>query len=69
MVAKEEAPRTYYDKIDDVFYMHYKDIAKDSLKVLHNEAEIILDRFGSDNVIIPKDKLRKMLEKYNYFKK
>ena len=68
MIAKEEAPRTYYDKIDDVYYMHYKDMAKDSLKVSCNEAETINDRFGSDDVVVSKDDLRQMLDKYNYFR-
>ena len=69
MIAEEESPRTYYDKIDDVYYMHYENMAKDSVKVLHNEAEIINNKFGSDDVIISKNDLRHMLKKYNYFKK
>tara|TARA_Y100000592_G_scaffold99817_1_gene177343 strand:+ start:8889 stop:9848 length:960 start_codon:yes stop_codon:yes gene_type:complete len=69
MVAEEETPRTYYDKIDDVYYMHYKDLAKNSVKVLHNEAEVIYDKFGSDGVVVTKDELRQILKKYNYFKK
>jgi len=69
MIAKEESPRTYYDKMDDVYYMHYKNMAKDSVKVLHNEAETINNKFGSDDVIISKNDLRHMLKKYNYFKK
>ena len=69
MIAKEESPRTYYDKIDDVYYMHYKDMAEDSVKVLNNEAEVVTDKFGSDDVIISKNDLRHMLKKYNYFKK
>ena len=69
MVAEEETPRTYYDKTDDVYYMHYKDLAKNSVKVLHNEAEVIYDKFGSDGVVVTKDELRQILKKYNYFKK
>ena len=69
MVAQEEAPRTYYDKIDDVYYMHYKDMAKDSVKVLHNEANLINDKFGSNDVVINKNQLKQMLESYKYFKK
>ncbi len=68
MIAKEEAPRTYYDKLNDVYYMHYKDMAKDSLRVSCNEAETINDKFGSDDVVISKDELRQMLKSYNYFK-
>ena len=26
MVSKEEAPRTFYDKVDDTYYMHYKEV-------------------------------------------
>tara|TARA_R110002012_G_scaffold107314_1_gene248995 strand:+ start:5368 stop:6327 length:960 start_codon:yes stop_codon:yes gene_type:complete len=69
MIAEEESPRTYYDKMDDVYYMHYENMAKDSVKVLHNEAETINNKFGSDDVIISKNDLRHMLKKYNYFKK
>ena len=69
MIAEEESPRTYYDKMDDVYYMHYENMSKDSVKVLHNEAETINNKFGSDDVIISKNDLRHMLKKYNYFKK
>ena len=68
MVAKEEISRTYYDKIDDVFYMHYKDMAVDSVKVLHNEAETINNKFGSDDVVVSKNVLKQILKKYNYFR-
>jgi len=71
MVAKEEVPRTYYDKIDDIFYMHYKDMAKDNIKVLNNEAQALtgrVDKLGSDNVVVSYDELRQILKKYNYFK-
>tara|TARA_R110000851_G_scaffold217948_1_gene370867 strand:+ start:6346 stop:7305 length:960 start_codon:yes stop_codon:yes gene_type:complete len=69
MVAQEEVPRTYYDKIDDVYYMHYKDMAEDSVKVLNNEAEVVTDKFGSNNVVLNKKQLRQMLKSYKYFKK
>ena len=68
MIAKEEISRTYYDKMDDVFYMHYKDMAIDSVKVLHNEAETINNKFGSDDVVVSKNVLKQILKKYNYFK-
>jgi len=68
MIAEEESPRTYYDKMDDVFYMHYKDMAVDSVKVLHNEAETINNKFGSDDVVVSKNVLKQILKKYNYFK-
>ena len=63
MIAKEEISRTYYDKIDDVFYMHYKNMAVDSVKVLHNEAETINNKFGSDDVIVSKNVLKQILKK------
>ena len=68
MIAKEEISRTYYDKMDDVFYMHYKDMAIDSVKVLHNEAETINNKFGSDDVVVSKNVLKQILKKYNFFK-
>ena len=68
MVAKEEVSRTFYDKIDDVYYMHYKDMADSHIKVLHNEAEIINGKFGSDDVVVSKDELRQILKYYNYFR-
>tara|TARA_R100001244_G_scaffold88116_1_gene67216 strand:- start:1414 stop:2379 length:966 start_codon:yes stop_codon:yes gene_type:complete len=68
MVAKEEVSRTFYDKIDDVYYMHYKDMADSHIKVLHNEAEIINGKFGSDDVVVSKDELRQILKSYNYFR-
>ena len=68
MVAKEEVSRTFYDKIDEVYYMHYKDMADSHIKVLHNEAEIINGKFGSDDVVVSKDELRQMLKYYNYFR-
>ena len=68
MVAKEEVSRTFYDKIDDVYYMHYKDMANSHIKVLHNEAEIINGKFGSDDVVVSKDELRQILKYYNYFR-
>ena len=68
MVAKEEVSRTFYDKTDDVYYMHYKDMADSHIKVLHNEAEIINGKFGSDDVVVSKDELRQMLKYYNYFR-
>ena len=57
MVSDEEAPRTMLDK-DNVLYMHYKNIFKDSLD----------KEFSSKDVVISKDELKRMLIKYNYFK-
>ena len=49
--------------------MHYKDMAEDSVKVLNNEAEVVTDKFGSNNVVLNKKQLRQMLKSYKYFKK
>ena len=68
MIAEEEISRTYYDKTDDVYYMHYKNMAIDSVKVLHNEANIVNNKFSSDDVLVSKDILKQILKKYNYFK-
>ena len=58
MVSNEEAPRTILGK-DNVLYMHYKNISKNSLG----------KEFSSKDVVMSKDKLKKMLIKYNWFKK
>ena len=58
MIAKEEAPRTFYSEADDTYYMHYKDVSE----------SCIADEFNSNDVTVSKDKLIKILEQYNYFK-
>ena len=58
MIAKEEAPRTFYSEADDTYYMHYKDVSE----------SCIADEFNSYDVTVSKDKLIKILEQYNYFK-
>ena len=68
MIAKEEVSRTFYDKIEDIYYMHYKNMAESHVKVLHNEAQILNDKFGSDDVVMTKNQLRQMLKHYNYFR-
>ncbi len=51
-----------------MFIIYYKDMAIDSVKVLHNEANIVNNKFGSDDVLVTKDALKQILNKYNYFK-
>ena len=58
MVSKEEAPRTFYNKKNDVFYMHYKNIAKNSLN----------DEFSSYETTVSKSELSKILSHYSFFK-
>ena len=58
MVSKEEAPRTFYDKVDDTYYMHYKEVFDNSL---NNE-------FSSYETTVSKQELTKILNCYNYFK-
>lgn len=58
MVSKEEAPRTFYDKVDDTYYMHYKEVFDNSL---NNE-------FSSYETTVSKQELTKILNHYNFFK-
>jgi len=58
MISKEEAPRTFYNKKNDVFYMHYKNIAKNSLN----------DEFYSYETTVSKSELSKILSHYSFFK-
>jgi len=58
MVSKEEAPRTFYDEVDDTYYMHYKDIFNNSFN----------DEFSSYETTVSKQELTKILNHYNFFK-
>tara|TARA_R100000742_G_C4279522_1_gene104336 strand:+ start:6118 stop:7047 length:930 start_codon:yes stop_codon:yes gene_type:complete len=58
MISKEEAPRTFYNKENDVFYMHYKNIAEDSIQ----------NEFSSYETTVSKTELIKILTHYNFFK-
>ena len=57
MASDEEAPRTILGK-DNVLYMHYKKVSKNSLD----------KEFSSKDVVMSKDELKRMLIKYNWFK-
>lgn len=59
MIAREEIPRTHFDASNNSFYMHYENIA---------ETRVNMVEFSSKNVVVSKDDLAKLLEKYNYFK-
>jgi UDP-glucose 4-epimerase len=59
MISIEEAPRTYFEKETNVFFMHSEKLA-----------EVPIDfEFTSDRVVVSKEELEKMLEQYDYFKK
>jgi len=59
MISIEEAPRTYFEKKTNVFFMHSEKLA-----------EVPIDfEFTSDRVVVSKEELEKMLEQYDYFKK
>lgn len=58
MVSFEESPRTSYHKLNNTYYMHYKDISNSPINF----------EFTSDTVCVSKDELVKILESYNYFK-
>ena len=58
MIAKEEAPRTFYSGTNNTYYMHYKNVNDDCMA----------DEFNSNGVTVSKKELIKILEPYNYFK-
>lgn len=58
MISIEEAPRTYYNKVLDTYFMHYGNLAKNSIDF----------EFTSDKKVIDKTELKKILKGYNYFK-
>ena len=59
MLSNEEAPRTFYNKEHNIFYMHYKNISSTPLS----------HEFSSKDVVVSKDELKNILKNYNYFKK
>ena len=61
MVSKEERPRVTYNSLEDIYYMHYKNI-------LNDNSSIKWDEFTSDQVAVSKKELSSILESYNYFK-
>jgi len=60
MFSKEEYPRMSFDK--NSYMMHYKDISAHSLNY------IPFNEFTSDKVVISKNELNDVLQKYDYFK-
>jgi UDP-N-acetylglucosamine 4,6-dehydratase len=61
MISKEEVPRTFYNTEHDVYYMHYKNINPIPNKFNWGE-------FTSDITLVDKQKLKTILENYEYFK-
>lgn len=59
MVSNEEVPRTIYNEIDDVYYMHYKNTTN---------VKFDWDEYTSDKTLVSKKELELILKKYNYFK-
>ena len=58
MISIEEAPRTYFDKETNTFFMHSERLAQDPISF----------EFTSDNVIVSKTELEQILQQHNYFK-
>ena len=58
MISIEEAPRTYFDKETNAFFMHSEKLAKEPIDF----------EFTSDRVVVSKKELEKMLEQYDYFR-
>ena len=58
MISIEEAPRTYYNKVLGTYFMHYENLAKNSIDF----------EFTSDKTVVSKNELKNILETYNYFK-
>lgn len=58
MISAEEAPRTYFNREKNAFFMHYEDLAQDPIDF----------EFTSDSVSVSKEELEKLLESYDYFR-
>lgn len=57
MISIEEAPRTFFNEENNTFYMHYKKIADNPIDL----------QLTSDQTVVSKEELVKLLESYNYF--
>lgn len=60
MISKEEINRTFYNEVNDSYFMHYKDTYNNKF----NWSE-----FSSEYVVVSKDELYQILKKYNFFRK
>lgn len=61
MISKEEIPRTYYNTINNCYFMHYKNIYESNLNFINNE-------YSSRDYIMTKDELYKKLEIKDFYK-
>lgn len=59
MIAREELPRTTYDRENNILMMHYKQIYNETFP---------WSEFSSEHVVISKEELYTLLEHYNFFK-
>lgn len=59
LIGKEEVPRTIYNTEHDTYYMHYKTT---------QDVKFEWEELTSDKVVVNKECLHNILEKYNYFK-
>lgn len=60
MIAPEEIERVFYDKENNMYLMHYKNI--------HHEGSLPAAGLNSKDWLISKEELRQLLKNYNYFK-
>lgn len=58
MISIEEAPRTHYNEELNTYFMHYERLAENAISF----------EFTSDKVVVSKEELKQILEKYDYFK-
>lgn len=58
MISIEEAPRTHYNEELNTYFMHYERLAENAISF----------EFTSDKVVVSKEELEQILEKYDYFK-
>ncbi len=61
MISSEELFRTHYDKNRNIYIMHYHSIS-DEIPIFES------GEYSSKDVVIDKEKLLILFEKYNYFK-
>ena len=61
MISAEELPRTYYDAGKNIYIMHYK-------KISDKIPQFGSGEFSSKDVLVCKERLSEIFEKYNYFK-
>lgn len=58
MISKEEVPRTLYNKDNNIYYMHYKDIS---------DRQVDWEEFTSNQVVVSRQELKHILTHHNFF--